>query len=286
LVVYRAQRIGQLHSKAAPFLLGEIDKACKHGDGIAVLQVMLEVFPGKGDVGIAKVVKNLADLVVAEQRRVELDEGIHLLLGEHVGADGFDFLRGTAVHGAQCRGGADVGTDFGAQALHLLFQAFPGRSIEQAFIEQCFHLGEILIEPLILAGVDHTVDVLLHLRCLDAFQVVTDRHIENKRRLFELALVHGGFQHVEDDPCLGIFIPSLGEGELGRPLNIVGFITGVDARLVNLQGIHDLYSLELHEPTTNQIAGNDVLGKLGMGTGGGTKGCTAALAEHLDAFFP
>ena len=258
----------------------------KHGDCIAVLQVVFKVLPRQGDVRISKVVKNLADLVVAEKRRVELYKRVDLLLGKHVGADGLDFLGRTTMHGAQCCRRTDVGTDFGAQALELLFQALPGGAFEQAFIEHCFHFREILIEPLVLMSVDHTVDVLLHLRRLYAFQVVTDGHIEDERGLFELALMHSSFQHMQNDPCLCILIPSLGEGELGRPLNVVGFITGIDAGLVDLQGIHDLNGLQLHEPATDEIAGDDVLGKLGMGAGGGTERCGAALAEYPDTLFP
>ena len=164
------------------------------------------------------------------------------------------------MHGAQCCRRTDVGTDFGAKTLQLLFQTLPRGAFEQAFIEHCFHFGEILIEPLVLAGVDHAVDVLLHLRRLYSFKVVADRHIEDERRFFKLAFVHGGFQQVEDDPCLCLLIPSLGEGELGRPLDVVAFIPGIDAGLVHLEGVQDLNGLQFDEAAADQIACNDVLG--------------------------
>jgi hypothetical protein len=90
---------------------------------------------------------------------------------------------------------------------------------------------------------------------------------------------------VEDNPGLGIFIPSLGKGIFGGPLHIIAFVTGIDTGFLDFKGIHDLHGFQFHEPSATKITGHDILGKLGMGTCGRATGCTAVLAEDLQVMF-
>ncbi|MPM29936.1 hypothetical protein SDC9_76478 [bioreactor metagenome] len=210
LVVDRTQGIGEFYTKTPVLFLGKVDQAVKHGNGITILQVMLKVLTRKGNVRKAKVIKDLAHCIVAEQGGVELDECIYLLLGNHVGTDGLNLFRRTAVHGTQGGRRADVGTDLGADALQFLLKSFPRSAFEETFVEHCFQLAEILVEPCILACIDHGIDVLLHSLRLDALEVIPNGHIEDKGRFLKLAFVHRCFEQVQDDPSLCILVPSLG----------------------------------------------------------------------------
>ena len=119
-------------------------------------------------------------------------------------------------------------------------------------------------------GVHHVVDVGVGLGLLNVIQVVADGHIEHKA----VGVAHVKFfcHELAGPPGLHIFIVSLGHIELRRPLAVVAFVSGSDAGLAHalaqLFAVHLLDGLELKEAGTGGVGGHNVLGQLGVGTGG------------------
>ena len=71
----------------------------EHRDGICILQVMLEALPAQPHMGEADGIENVSDLVIAQECGIEFYKRVEMLLCQHVGTDGLDLLRRTAVHG-------------------------------------------------------------------------------------------------------------------------------------------------------------------------------------------
>ena len=169
------------------------------------------------------------------------------------------------MHRRKRDGRGNVGADIVYRPKQLFFFAFPGSAFEQSFPEQGFELVSIGDKTLVLAGIDHRIDECLHAGSLDSFQVLSDGHVEDEGRFNELAIVERRIEHVKDIPRFDIFIRRLRQGELGRPFNVVPFITGVDTGLVHLEGVQDLDGLQFDENGADQIACNDVLRQLCVG---------------------
>ena len=60
--------------------MGRLDQLIEHRDGVTVLQVMRKVMVIKRDVIVTHLVERRPRKVIAEQRRVALDEGVQLFL--------------------------------------------------------------------------------------------------------------------------------------------------------------------------------------------------------------
>ena len=230
-------------------------------------------------------IQNLPRLVITRQCRVELHVGVDVLFLQHVAADGLDLGRRTAVHRTDGHVVHDMGVDRPDEALELLVQAVPGGPLEQvALLDELVQLVEVLLPALILAGVQHGVDVLLHLLGLDPFQRVADGHVEDEVRFLCLAAMHELVEQETDDIGLGVLVPGLGERELRGPLDVVAFVRGVDAGL--LHGARSgeivlfLAGLQLDETAAGQVARDDVLGQLRMGTGSRAERGRGVAAEH------
>ena len=98
-VVYVAECVCKFDSETQVLLLCKLDKPVQHRNGIGILKVVLEALAPQSHVREACLVQDSSYLVVSQKRGIELDEGVELLLREHVRADGLDLLRRTAVHG-------------------------------------------------------------------------------------------------------------------------------------------------------------------------------------------
>ena len=131
-------------------------------------------------------------------------------------------------------------------------------------------------------GVLHALDILVDLLTLDALQVVAHAHVEHEAVGVAQAQFLG--QQLAGEPALHVLVKGLGHVQLGGPLAVVALVVGGDAGLGHALGeliaVHDLHRLELKEPGTGGVGGHQVLGQLGVGTGGGAVGGLDLLLEH------
>ena len=138
----------------------------EHGDGVLVLQVLLEVVVIEGDIVIAHFIQNGAGGLIAQQSGVAFDEGVQPLFLNEIGGDALDLLRRAAVEGGEGDRAGDPGGD-GVDGILLRR-------------EQRMENGDALLEDRCFGGVHHAVQEGVHLLALDALQIVAYGHIEHK----------------------------------------------------------------------------------------------------------
>ena len=281
LVVHASQSVGELHAEAAAKGGGELSEACEHRDGVVPLEVVLEALAAQRHIAVAEAVEDASHLIVAQQCRVELDEGVELLLAEHVGTDRFDLLGRTAVHRGKGDGGRDPLRDPSKEGKGPLLGPLEGCACKQASRELVAKNADVAVEAAVDVRILHAVDEALHLLCLYSLEVVADRHVEDEARLRPV-LMGQDVEKMDDDPGLEVFVIGLGQCVLRRPLDVVALVPGVDARLGDLELVHDLDGLELDESCADEVACDDVLRQLRMGASGGAERTACPLAEDLD----
>ena len=234
----------------------------EHGKGIDILKVMLEALPSQSHVLEANAVQDIPDLVVAQKCRVELYKGVQVLLREHVGADGLDLLGRAAVHGGDGDTRADVGADALLKALKCLLVTLEVGSLQKvSLLNDVLELCLVLGKERAPCGIDHVVNVCLHLGLLDSVQVVSHAHVENEVGICTLAGKRG-LDEVHREPCLEVLVIGFLERVLGGPLNVVALVAGIYAWLCYLKMVHDLHRLELHEAAADHVGADYVLRKL------------------------
>ena len=150
-----------------------------------------------------------------------------------------------------------------------------------ALLYQILEDGLVLSKKRTSVGINHAVDVSLHLGLLDAFEVVAHAHVEDEIGILGLA-GECRLDEMDGEPGLQILVIGLLKRVLGGPFHVVAFVTGVDAGLGDLQMVHDLDSLEFHEPAADHIGTDDVLGELRMRTCRRSQRSGALLSEDLN----
>ena len=158
--------VAQLETKFQTPVRGPFFQTVEHGDGVLVLQVLIEVVVIEGDVVITHLVQNGAGSLIAQQRGIALDEGVQPLFLDEIGGDALDLLRRAAVEGGEGHGAGDLGGD--------------GVDIRALLREQLVEYGDALLENGRFSGVHHAVQEGVHLLTLDALQIVAHGHVEHK----------------------------------------------------------------------------------------------------------
>ena len=281
-VVDVAKGVRKLDAKAKAFLLGKVHQAVQHCNGIGILEVVLKALSLEDDMSKADVVEDGPYFIVSKKRWVELDERVEVLLREHVGTYGLDLLWRAAVHGGDRDALADDGAYPLLYASKCLGMAFQIRAAEKLVVihhglEGCL----VLCKERAARCIHHVVYICLHLWLLDSFKVVANAHVEYEVRVGCLSC-KSGLDCVDGEPSLEVLVESLLKGVLGGPLYVVAFVACVYARLCNLQVVHNLNRLELHEPAAHEVCAYDVLCKLRMRTCRRAKRCGALLAKDFD----
>ena len=228
-------------------------------------------------------VEDLAHPRVAQQGRVQFDEGVEPLLFQHVAADGLDLVGRAAVHGGE----GDAVHQLYRNALHQLLQASTPRP--QSQLGDKLLVGHEVSHHLLVLGkfriaacIHQAVDELLHRRLFDAVEVVPHAHVEDEGLGLPVeARVKHLFQQVEGKPGLQILVECLGQSELGRPLGVEALVFGIDAGLFQFETVQDLHRLELDKAPAGQPGGDDVLGQLGMGPAAGPMGVSQVSPNTL-----
>ena len=122
------------------------------------------------DVVKAQLVEALTCKLIAQQRGVALDVGVEALLGDEVGRDALDLGGRAAVQGRLGDGVGDACRD-----------GLDKRGVDMLKLVQ---VGErpcaALVPDVGAAGVLHALDVGVDLGALDALQVITHGHVEDK----------------------------------------------------------------------------------------------------------
>ena len=266
------ERVGQLDAKLQAALGAQGNQALEHRHGIGPLQVLAEVRVIEDDVVKAQLVQTLAGKLIAQQRGVALNVGIEALLGDQIGRDALDLGRRAAVQGRLGDGVGDACRD-----------GLDKRGIDMLKLVQVSERPRAALVPnLGAAGVLHALDVGVDLGALDALQVITHGHVEDKAVRAAQAVLTS--DQVAGEPCLHVLGKSLRNLELGRPLAVVALVLRHDAGLVHTLGellaVHNLNGLELKEAGTGHVGRHDVLGKLCIGAGGRAKRSLDALVKN------
>ena len=266
------ERVGQLDAELQAALGAQGNQALEHGHGIGPLQVLAEVRVIEDDVVKAQLVEALTCKLIAQQRGVALDVGIEALLGDEVGRDALDLRRRAAVQGGLGDGVGDACRD-----------GLDKRGVDMLKLVQ---VGKrpcaALIPNLGAAGVLHALNVRIDLGALDALEVITHGHVEDKTIRATQAVLAS--DEVACEPCLHVLGKGLRNLELGRPLAVVALVLRHNAGLVHTLGellaVHNLNGLELKEAGTGHVGCHDVLGKLRVGAGGRAKRSLDALVKN------
>ena len=225
----------------------------------------------KHDIVIAHTVQNGPGGLIAQDGGVALHEGVQVLFGDEVRGNALDLIRGAAVEGGHGDAAGNAGGD-GVNVVALL---------GEQLLEHCLALAENG-GP---GGVHHAVEVGVHLLALDALQVIAHGHVEHEA--VGIAEAVDLAEDLQSAPGLDILVHGLGNGQLRGPLLVIALVVGQDAGAGHTGGqisaVHLLDGLYLEEPGAGRIGGDDVLGQLAVGTGGGAEGGLDALAEDGQA---
>ena len=89
--------VGELEAEFKALLIRKLLQPLEHRHGVLPLEVLVEVVLIEDDVVIAHGIEDAARGLVAENRRVALDEGVQMLFLEKIACDALDLLRRAAV---------------------------------------------------------------------------------------------------------------------------------------------------------------------------------------------
>ena len=260
--------VAQLETEFQTAVRRQLFQPVEHGNGVLVLQILLEVVVIEGDIVIAHFIQNGAGGLIAQQSGVALDEGVQPLFLDKIGGDALDLLRRAAVVGGEGDRAGDPGGD-GVDGI-LLSR------------EQLVENGDALLEDRCFGGVHHAVQEGVHLLALDALQIVAYGHIEHKAVGIAQTVQLG--HDLAGAPRLHVFLKGLRDGQLRGPLAVVALIlcqnTGAVDTGGQLRAVHLLNGFQLKEPGTAEVARHDVLGQLGVGASGGAEGRFDGLSEN------
>ena len=129
-----------------------------------------------------------------------------------------------------------------------------------------------------LSGVLHGVEEIVDDAALYTRQVIAHTEVELE------AVVPAELPGKKLDGDIGFYVllHGLPDGELGGPLGVVGLVFHIDAGLYDAQLLaHQyLHRFKLKDTGAGGKGGENVLGQLGVGAGGGTHGDRHLLARH------
>ena len=252
--------VGELQAKFQTLPVRQGLEAVEHGHRVGILVV-------EGDIVIAHGVQNGPGGLVPQDGGIALDEGVQVLLLQQVAGDPLDLVRRAAVEGGHRHGSGHMGSD------RVDIIAFSR--------EELLQNSDALLEDGRLGGVHHAVQEGVDLLTLDACQVIAHGHVEHES--VGIAQTIDLCHDLQGAPGLHILLKGLLDIQLRGPLAVVALILRQDAGAVDAGGqiraVHLLDGLQLEEPGAGEIAGNDVLGQLGVGAGGGAERSLDGLPE-------
>ena len=214
----------------------------------------------KSDIVVAHTVQDGAGGFIAQDSGVALNKGVQMLLRDKIGCDALDLVRRAAVEGGDGDAVGNPGID--------------GINERRLGGEHLFQNPLALLINRGLGGILHLAEVLVDLGALDALQVIAHGHVENKP--VRVSQTAGLRQYLAGKPGLDVLLIGLRHVEFRGPLAVITLILRQDTGAVDtggqLRAVHLLYSLQLKEPGSGEIGGDDILRQLGVGTGSWTEG--------------
>ena len=255
-------------------LLRQSLQPMEHRNRILPLQVLTIMQIRELNAVPAKSVQRFTYKFVSQQCRIALNVGIQLLFRDQMRSDTLDLIRRAAMQrgdgnviGNMRRNRADIGF------IDLL---------ELILVSHC--PVEAFLPGFIFGSVAQRVDEVIDLRQLDACQVITDAHVEDKAvRSAQIQFLR---QKLDRPPAADIFRSSIGDRQFRGPLNIIAFVIGQNAgtgyAFRQFFPVHFLYGLQFKEARTGSIGGYQVSGQLCIRTGSRTEGCFDFPAKNRD----
>ena len=123
---------------------------------------------------------------------------------------------------------------------------------------------------------------------MDALQIIAHGHVEDESIRVSQPIDPG--EHLAGAPGLHILLKGLLDSQLRAPLAVVALVLRQDTGAGNAGGqlrtIHLLNGFQLKKPGTGKVAGDDVLGQLSVGTGGGAEWRLNGFTEDGQLFHP
>ena len=112
----------------------------------------------------------------------------------------------------------------------------------------------------------HALDIAVDFLCLNAFQVVTDGHVEHKR--VRIAEPEFHCNQLTNEPAFYILFKSFFHRQFRGPLAVIALIACRDTGLRDTGGkfapIHFLHGLQFKKSGARGIGSDDILGELGI----------------------
>ena len=254
------ESVGELQAEFQAVLPRQSQQPAEHRDSVGILQILIEVVFIESDIVVAHTVQDGAGGFVAQDSGVALNKGVQMLFRDKVGRDALDLVRRAAVESGDGDAVGDPGTD--------------GINERRLGGEHLFQNPLALLIDRGLGGILHLVEVLVDLGALDALQVIAHGHVENKP--VRVSQTAGLRQYLAGKPGLDVLLIGLRHVEFRGPLAVITLVLRQDAGAVDtggqLRAVHLLYSLQLKEPGSGEIGGDDILCQLGIGPGGRAKG--------------
>ena len=256
-IVLDYERVGELDADLAAVIARHRAQRVQDLQRLLVLQVLLERLAPQAQMAVAELIdQEFVHPLVAEQRRVELDDRVQPLALDQVAGDRLDLFGRAAVEGRQRHA---VGDPPGQR------QVAVGGQLSAQLAPQ---LGEQR------ARVAHAVQERAHLVGADALQVVADADVVDRvaagvegRLLVEGAERARGREDGDQVGGLGVLAQRLRYAQLLRPLDVVADVRHVDAGPRDAQLVVHLHGLELDDAAARQPRQDDVLRQLRVRAG-------------------
>ena len=205
--------------------------------------------------------------MIAEDRRIALDERVYMLLGQQVGRDALDLIGRAAVQRRERDAVGDLRRDGGNER----------RLLREQLRQDLAALGKHRQ----LRGILHGFDVVVDLRATDSLEVIADGHVEHKA--VRVAVMPDLCHDLQGEPRLDILIERLHDLQLRGPLLIVALVVCKDAGTRHaggkLRAVHLLNGLDLKEARACDVGGDDILRQLAVRACSGAERAFDLLAE-------
>ena len=205
--------------------------------------------------------------MIAEDRRIALDERVHMLLRQQIGRNALDLIGRATVQRRERDTVRDLRRD-GSDKLRFL---------REQLRQDLAALGKHRQ----LRSVLHGFDVMIDLRTADALEIIADGHVEHKA--VRVTVMPDLRHDLQSEPRLDILIERLTDLQLRGPLLVVALVVCKDAGTRHTGGklctVHLLNGLDFKKARACDVGGDDILRQLAVRACGGAKRAFDLLAE-------
>ena len=197
--------VGELDAKFQTFLFSQSDQALEHRNGICPLQILQEMVIIESNVAKAQIIERLPGKFITEERRIAFYIRMQMLLRDQIGRNALDLSRRTSVQSGFGNGFRDLYREaFNPSGIGLLKLPLLRRLYGYRFaLSVNVRTGSIL----------HVFYIAVNLWRLNPFQIIADRHVEDKS--FRVAKPELPGQDPAQEPGFYIFLIGLADFKFG-----------------------------------------------------------------------